>query len=78
MNRHSSDVVSLVAGLIFIGIAALWAMARADLLPGSRGWLLPVVLVAAGAAGLYTAVRRGRDAEGAGQEPLGGQEGGPA
>ena len=58
MNKHSSDIVSLVAGLIFLGVAGTWALGRADLLPGSRGWLLPVVLVAAGLAGLLSALPR--------------------
>ncbi len=55
MNRHDSDVLSLVAGLIFLGIVGTWALAAADILPNARGWLLPLVLVFAGVAGLLTA-----------------------
>jgi hypothetical protein len=65
VSRHNSDIVSLVAGLIFLGVAGTWALERADLLPGSRGWLLPVILVAAGIAGLLSA------------RPRRGTEGGP-
>jgi hypothetical protein len=61
VNRHNSDIVSLVAGLIFLGVAGMWALGRIDLLPGSRGWLLPLVLVAAGVAGLLTARPRRSD-----------------
>lgn len=69
MNRHESDGVSLVAGLIFLGIAGTWALGRIDLLAGTRGWLLPLVLLAAGVAGLLTARPRRRQVD----EPAGGE-----
>jgi len=59
--RHDTDVVSLVAGLLFLGIAGSWVLDRAALLPGSRGWLLPLVLVGAGVVGLFSARARRRD-----------------
>ncbi len=61
MQRHSSDVVSLVAGLIFLGIAGRWALGGIDLVPGDGGWLIPLVLIAAGVAGLLS-TRQRRDA----------------
>lgn len=60
MTRHDTDIVSLVAGLLFLGIVGTWALDAAALLPGSRGWLLPLVLVAAGVAGLLSARPRRR------------------
>ncbi len=63
MSRHGSDVVSLVAGLIFLGIAGRWALGGTDLLPGNGSWLIPVILIAAGVAGLLSARRRQRDTD---------------
>ncbi len=62
MQRHSSDVVSLVAGLIFLGIAGRWALGGTDLVPGNGGWLIPLILIAAGVAGLLSARQRRSDA----------------
>ncbi|PZS27535.1 MAG: hypothetical protein DLM59_16270 [Pseudonocardiales bacterium] len=67
LSKHGSDVVSLVAGLIFLGIAGRWALGGTDLLPGNGGWLLPVILIAAGVAGLLSARRRQREADDEGE-----------
>ncbi len=63
MTRHDTDVVSLVAALLFLGIVGSWALDRSALLPGSKGWLLPLVLVAAGVVGLLGARPRRRNAD---------------
>lgn len=60
MRRHPTDVVSLVFGLLFLGVAALWGPGMPSVLDGS-GWRLPVLLIAAGAAGLLVSLRRRRD-----------------
>lgn len=60
MTRHDTDIFSLVAGLLFLGIVGTWALDGAALLPGSRGWLLPLVLVGAGVVGLLSARPRRR------------------
>jgi len=59
VTRHDTDIVSLVAGLLFLGVVGSWALEEVNVLPGSRGWLLPLVLVAAGLIGLVSA-RPGR------------------
>lgn len=61
MQQHSSDVVSLVAGLIFLGIAGRWALDGTDLIPGNGGWLIPLILIAAGVAGLLSTRQRRRE-----------------
>ncbi|MFL6129284.1 MAG: hypothetical protein ACJ73E_09485 [Mycobacteriales bacterium] len=55
MRRHEVDVLSLVAGLLFVGAALIWGLADD---PGAalRGWPLPVLLIAVGAAGLLTSL----------------------
>lgn len=52
MKQHSTDLVSLVAGVIFLGIVGTWALGQADLLDGLRGWILPVLLIGVGLIGL--------------------------
>ena len=59
MTRHETDTVSLVAGLLFVAIAGLWALSRAGVLANTGRWLVPLVLIAVGVAGLLTARPRG-------------------
>lgn len=67
MRRHDLDVVSLVAGLFFVGAALIWGLAG-DPVEALRGWPLPVLLIAVGVAGLVTSLAgwrgRGRPADG--------------
>jgi hypothetical protein len=56
-GRHPVDPVSLVAGLLAVGIALI---ALLDL-PVDAGVLVPVLLVAAGLVGLVAALRRDGD-----------------
>lgn len=52
VHRHSTDMISLVSGVIFLGVVATWALHRADLVSGLRDWLLPLLLVGVGVIGL--------------------------
>jgi hypothetical protein len=61
VRRHETDVTSLVFGLVFLGVAALWALVQADLLSLPDASVLgPAVLVVAGLVGIAVTVRRGR------------------
>jgi uncharacterized membrane protein len=61
MNRHDLDVTSLVFGLMFAGVVGLWAAVVAGGLPLSRvPVVLPLLLVAAGLAGIVAAVSSAR------------------
>ncbi len=60
IRSHSTDLVSLVAGVLFLGIVGTWALERADLFAGIRGWLLPLLLVGVGVYGLVGARPRRR------------------
>lgn len=58
MQRHATDVVSLVFGVIFTGFTLVWLLNVTDLIDFEQAWLAgPVILVAAGAVGLLTALR---------------------
>lgn len=65
MNRHDTDVTSLVFGLLFLGIVVMWSLVHFDVLglPGLEV-AVPVLLVSVGLAGLLASVgriRRDRD-----------------
>lgn len=61
MRRHEVDVVSLVFGLLFLGVSAMWPLVHYEIL-GLPGLELaaPVLLVSAGLAGLFASVARAR------------------
>lgn len=60
MAKHETDVTSLVFGLLFLGLAGLWALVQYDVLTlPTASVVAPVVLVAAGVAGLLLTLRRG-------------------
>jgi uncharacterized membrane protein len=57
-QRHATDVISLLFGLIFAGIVAVWALTGTDLVDIAQlGMVGPVILIAAGAVGLVVALR---------------------
>ncbi|GAB1645051.1 hypothetical protein [Krasilnikovia sp. MM14-A1259] len=64
MRPHRTDGVSLSFGLIFIGVAAWWAISQVVTvrLPG-LGWLAAMVLILFGVIGLLGAIRSGRRTE---------------
>jgi hypothetical protein len=56
-GRHPVNVTHLVMGLVFLGIAGSWALRQLDVISADDGrWLLPVILILAGGAGLVAAV----------------------
>lgn len=60
MVKHETDVTSLVFGLLFLGLAGLWALVQYDVLTlPAASVVAPIVLVAAGVAGLLLTLRRG-------------------
>jgi hypothetical protein len=59
MRTHPVNVTHLVFGLAFLGIAGCWALTEAGVIDGRAGWILPLVLVVAGAAGLVASMAKG-------------------
>lgn len=57
MSRHRFDVLSFVAGALFVGLGIAFLASDGDVVHSAR-WLWPLVLVTLGAAGLISAVRR--------------------
>ena len=57
MTRHPFDLLSFVAGTVFVALAVAFLAAGNDVLLRAR-WLLPAVLVVIGGAGLVSALRR--------------------
>ena len=61
LQRHATDVVSLVFGVVFAGLTVVWALTEADRVHGSHAWWIgPAVLIIAGGAGLAAALRASR------------------
>jgi len=75
VRRHDVDVLSLVFGLFFLGVAAIWGIST-HAVHAVRGWPLPALLIAVGVAGLLTAVTarrlRADSAESGRSDPLDG------
>jgi hypothetical protein len=56
--RHAIDVTSLVFGTIFAGFTVVWLLTVTDTIDENQAWLGgPIILIAAGALGLATALR---------------------
>lgn len=53
MSRRGTDVVSLVAGLFFLGVAGIWGFSGHSF-SFSGNWALPALLVGVGVIGLLT------------------------
>jgi hypothetical protein len=66
MKRHRADVVSLVFGLIFLGVALSWMFGWSfdwtfDVALPRAGWFLAAGLILLGILGLTRALRAGRN-----------------
>lgn len=65
MKRHAFDPVSLVAGLVFAAVAALYLVSEHSSFDVDGRWVLPLVLIGLGVGGvagaLMTASRQRRE-----------------
>jgi hypothetical protein len=60
LKTHPLHVGYLVVGLVFLGICGTWALHAAGVVDGSDArWLLPTVLLLAGAIGLVAFTAKG-------------------
>jgi hypothetical protein len=57
MKRHEIDLVSLIAGAVFLLVAATHLIGAAAGDDPDLAWLLPVLLVGLGVAGVIGAIR---------------------
>ena len=63
MRRHSPDIVSLVFGVAFVGFAAVGLASSLFGASVSATWVVPLLLLTIGAAGLLGSLSRlGREA----------------
>jgi hypothetical protein len=59
---HSVKIPHLVFGLLFLGIAGIWALVVSDVITADRLTVLgPAVLIAAGVIGLAASLASGRN-----------------
>lgn len=58
-ERQPVSVMHLVMGLVFVGIAGSWALHAAGVIESVEvQWLMPLILVVAGVAGLVASLSR--------------------
>lgn len=59
MNSQQTSVPHLVMGLVFLGLAGSWVLHEVGVIESVQvEWLLPLILVVAGAAGLLASLTR--------------------
>ncbi len=59
-TKRPVNTTYLVVGLVFLGVAGSWVLRETGVMDAeSFQWLLPLVLVVAGAAGLVASVAKG-------------------
>ena len=69
MRRHDTDVTSLVFGVIFAGVALVWALVETDVVKLDNLTVLgPAVLVVAGLIGLVASLRGSRPRDDGGRD----------
>jgi len=60
-QRHPLEITPLVFGLVFLGTVAAWSLFELDVVSRSdAGWILPIVLIGAGALGVLLAATKPR------------------
>jgi hypothetical protein len=57
-GTHPVSIGHLVTGLVFLGLAGAWALGAAGVVDADAAWVVPLVLVVAGGAGLLASVFR--------------------
>lgn len=57
-ERHELDLLPMVAGLVFVAIAASYGIARLASASFDASWVLPMVLIGGGLMLVAAAVRR--------------------
>jgi len=58
MERHDLDLLSLIFGIAFLGLASTGLFENVDFAPIQARWVWPAILIIAGVAVLLTSVRR--------------------
>jgi hypothetical protein len=76
VKRHEVDVASLVLGLFFLGVAAIWGLSDVPHHP-RHGWWFPLLLIAIGAVGLIATITGRRSPAKAAAEPAAEPAAGP-
>jgi hypothetical protein len=58
MRRHDLDLTSLLVGMVFLGVAAVYIVGQATGAQLDASWLGPLILVSLGLAGFVGGVAR--------------------
>jgi hypothetical protein len=58
-QRHPLEIAPLVFGLVFLGVVAVWGLFELEVVDrADAAWILPIVLITAGALGILLAATR--------------------
>ncbi|MEO6711985.1 MAG: hypothetical protein ABIM89_00990 [Mycobacteriales bacterium] len=63
MKRHDLDLTSLVSGAVFIAVGILFLLDLTVEYSASPRWVVPLMLIGIGVAGLLSSVKAGRSPE---------------
>ncbi|MDQ1520632.1 MAG: hypothetical protein QOI55_1705 [Actinomycetota bacterium] len=58
MNRHPLDIVSLLGGLLFVGLGGAFLLDALNTWSADLTWVPPIVLIVLGLAGVLSTVNR--------------------
>jgi hypothetical protein len=62
-QRHPLEIAPLVFGLVFLGVVAAWGLLEIGVITAAdTAWILPIVLIGAGALGVLLALTKPRRA----------------
>ena len=59
MQRHDTDLLSLVAGLLLTLLGLAFLLDEADVLTVTAAWVVPTILIGVGVAGVLASRPRG-------------------
>jgi F0F1-type ATP synthase assembly protein I len=71
MSRHDLDLTSLVSGIVFVGVGIVFLLDLSADYSVSPRWVIPLVLIGIGLAGLLSTANAGRRGT-RGSSPSGG------
>jgi len=61
LQRHATDVIALVSGTIFAGLAVVWILMLSETIDIEQAWIGgPVILIVAGVLGLLVTLTPNR------------------
>jgi hypothetical protein len=58
VSRHDVDIMSLIAGLVFVAVGVAYLLSAMDVIEVEAKWVVPLALIGLGVAGLAGSLLR--------------------